>query len=65
IQRWPRAIPQYLLGHRQLVADLEAYEGRQPGLFLSGNFRGGISVADCATQARAMADRVAAHLARG
>ncbi|MFH1572226.1 MAG: protoporphyrinogen oxidase, partial [Gemmatimonadota bacterium] len=47
IQRWPRAIPQYLLGHRQLVADLEAYEGRQPGLFLSGNFRGGISVADC------------------
>lgn len=62
IRRWPRAIPQYLIGHRQLVEDIEALEARQPGLCVSGNFRGGISVADCVTQARATADRLAVHL---
>lgn len=59
ISRWPLAIPQYRVGHGRLVAGVEAFEGKHPGLFLGGNFRGGISMADCFTQADAMSDRVA------
>jgi len=62
LRRWPRAIPQYLIGHRQLVEEIAAYEAGQPGLYLSGNFRGGISVADCVTQARDTVDRVCEYL---
>jgi len=62
IRRWPQAIPQYLVGHRQLVADIEAFEARQPGLYVSGNFRAGISLGDCVTQARATVDRLVTHL---
>lgn len=59
ISRWPRAIPQYRIGHGRLLAEVEAFEGEHPGLFLGGNFRGGISMADCFTQAHAMSERVA------
>ncbi|MCC7262638.1 MAG: protoporphyrinogen oxidase [Candidatus Latescibacteria bacterium] len=60
--RWPRAIPQYQVGHRQLMAAVEACEARHPGLYLGGNFRGGISVADCVKSAHALADKVAGDL---
>jgi oxygen-dependent protoporphyrinogen oxidase len=65
IFRWPRAIPQYQVGHRQLIAAVEACEARHPGLYLGGNFRGGISVADCVKSAHALADKVASDLLAG
>lgn len=63
IRRWPRAIPQYLLGHRQLVEEIESFEAQHSGLYISGNFRGGISLGDCVTQARVMSDRAIGLLA--
>jgi oxygen-dependent protoporphyrinogen oxidase len=65
ISRWPRAIPQYRVGHSRLVAEVEAFEREHPGLFLGGNFRGGISMADCFTQAHAISGRVADALRPG
>lgn len=62
IFRWPRAIPQYQVGHRQLMAAVENCEAQHPGLYLGGNFRGGISVADCVKSAHALADKVAGGL---
>jgi oxygen-dependent protoporphyrinogen oxidase len=44
---WPKAIPQYTLGHIEHERYFESFEMKNPGLFLSGNFRGGISVGDC------------------
>ena len=64
IQRWPRAIPQYRPGHQHLIDELAAAEKRHPGLYISGNFRGGISIADCIQQASALSERVVAELGR-
>jgi oxygen-dependent protoporphyrinogen oxidase len=64
IKRWEKAIPQYRMGHAGLIAEIEAFEKRCPGLFVTGNFRGGISVGDCVAQSHAMAERVAADLSR-
>ena len=47
IARWQQAIPQYNLGHLSVMAHIERFEQQHPGMFLSGNFRGGISVGDC------------------
>ena len=60
VQRWEKAIPQYRPGHQRLIAELERCEAANPGLFIAGNFRGGISVVDCIEQAHQLAERLSA-----
>lgn len=59
VKLWDRAIPQYNVGHTAIVNELESFESRTPGLFISGNFRGGVSVSDCVKQAHALGSRIA------
>lgn len=47
LRRWPRAIPQYEVGHGRFVALAEAIERDLPGLAFACNFLGGVSVPDC------------------
>ncbi len=47
IRRWPRAIPQYEVGHGRFVALAEELERDLPGLRLAGNYLEGVSVPDC------------------
>ncbi len=58
IARWKRAIPQYNLGHLSIVRQMEGFEQQHPGVFISGNFRGGISVGDCIINSEKTALRV-------
>jgi len=58
IFRWNKAIPQYRIGHLSIVEKLEQFEKQHPGLFISGNFRGGISVGDCVVASEKTAERV-------
>jgi len=44
---WPDSIPQYGLKHAELLDIFDEVEEKNPGLYLAGNFRGGISVPDC------------------
>ncbi len=44
---WNKAIPQYNLGYIEHEKYFEQFEKKNPGIFLSGNYRGGISVGDC------------------
>ena len=44
---WPRAIPQYNVGHGFFIEALEKIEQAFPGLHLRGNFRGGPGLNDC------------------
>jgi oxygen-dependent protoporphyrinogen oxidase len=55
VRRWPRAIPQYELGHGRFVERAEEIERDHPGLRISGNFLRGISVPDCIKNAAAVA----------
>jgi protoporphyrinogen/coproporphyrinogen III oxidase len=58
ITRWPHAIPQYRLGHLDIVAEMERFERAHPGWFITGNFRGGISVGDCVMSSERTAQAV-------
>ncbi len=44
---WPDSIPQYGLKHKELLDIFDEIEENNPGIYLAGNFRGGISVPDC------------------
>ncbi|MDP2707910.1 MAG: protoporphyrinogen oxidase, partial [Burkholderiales bacterium] len=62
VKRWPRAIPQYTLGHAGRIGQVAAAERNFPGLFFCANYRGGISIGDCIKSADRAADQAAAFL---
>lgn len=62
VTRWPRAIPQYTLGHLARVQRVEAARRAWPGLFFCANWKGGVSVGDRIQQGRDEAAAVIAHL---
>lgn len=47
VNRWQRAIPQYVLGYQKFKEAITAVEAAAPGLFIGGNCRDGISLANC------------------
>ena len=63
VTRWPHAIPQYVVGHKDRVARIDAALAAHPGLRLAGNWRGGIAMTECARNAAALADELARALA--
>ncbi|HET7159783.1 MAG TPA: protoporphyrinogen oxidase, partial [Burkholderiales bacterium] len=63
VSRWPRAIPQYVLGHLERIRFVHEAELASPGLFLCASYRGGVAVGDCIKSAHACATAVAAHVA--
>jgi oxygen-dependent protoporphyrinogen oxidase len=64
VTRWPRAIPQYTLGHLERVARADAAQRVLPGLFFSANWKGGVAVGDCISNAHVVAGAVVSHLRR-
>lgn len=60
-QRWMQAIPQYELGHGLVVAAAAGIESALPGLYLTGQWRAGVSLGDCIAQGQSAAARVVAE----
>jgi oxygen-dependent protoporphyrinogen oxidase len=58
VRHWPLGLPQYRLGHQDRVTALATASHRQPGLFLTGNYLTGLSLAACVAQAEESAMRV-------
>lgn len=59
---WPKAIPQYSLGYIEHERYFEKFEADNPGIFLSGNYRGGISVGDCIKNSELTYKRICEHI---
>jgi len=58
VHRWPRAIPQYHLGHLERLQRIERRRLQQPGLFLGGNLYRGVALNDCIVDAEKIASSV-------
>jgi oxygen-dependent protoporphyrinogen oxidase len=52
---WPKAIPQYNLGHERFLEPLSRLEAKHPGLCIASNARDGISLPDCLNSGTAAA----------
>lgn len=58
VVRWPKAIPQYELGHPARVAEIMSLASTYPGLILGGNSYHGVAINDCCEQAELITRRV-------
>lgn len=56
---WKKAIPQYSIGYIEKENAMNEFERRNKGIFLGGNYRGGISVGDCIKNSKIHFDRLA------
>jgi oxygen-dependent protoporphyrinogen oxidase len=55
VTQYPRAIPQYNLGHLERIGRIQAAVAEVPGLRLIGNYWNGPAVGACVQQAMAVA----------
>lgn len=55
---WSKAIPQYNIGHIEHERFFEDFEKKNPGIFLTGNYRGGIGVGDCIKNSKLTSKRI-------
>lgn len=62
VVRWPKALPQYTLGHLDRVARITERLRRHPGLFAAGNAYHGVAMNDCSEQAEILAKSIVAFL---
>ncbi|MBA4016452.1 MAG: protoporphyrinogen oxidase [Pirellula sp.] len=58
VARWNRAMPQYHLGHVDLVDRIESRVATLPGLAVAGNAYRGVGVPQCIRSGRAAAERI-------
>ena len=63
--RWPRAMPQYLVGHLERLAAIDERLVRWPGLFLTGAGYRGVGIPDCIRDGMDTAERVRAYFDKG
>jgi oxygen-dependent protoporphyrinogen oxidase len=62
INRWWKAMPQYMLGHLDRLAQLEAAVSRYPGLVLTGAGYRGVGIPDCIRDGSTAGERVVQDL---
>ena len=62
IVRHPEAIPQYLVGHSQLLSEIRKELSLSPGIELAGNSYNGDGLPDCVKTARIAAANICSHL---
>jgi len=55
---WPRTMPQYHVGHVELVAQIESRIATLPGLALAGNAYHGVGIPDCIHGGEQAAEKV-------
>ncbi|MBT3181594.1 MAG: protoporphyrinogen oxidase [Deltaproteobacteria bacterium] len=62
IKRWQQAMPQYNIGHRDRLEEIDNYLEKLPGVFLTGNYFTGISVNSTIVNAKKCSEQVIEYL---
>ena len=62
LKRWPKAIPQYLLGYEKVESAIANFERNNKGVYFCSNFYQGISVGDCVKNAYQTAEEIEIYL---
>jgi oxygen-dependent protoporphyrinogen oxidase len=60
VRRWPRGIPNYPVGHLELISRIDQALAPHDGLHLNSNAYRGIAMNDCVRNARELAERMPA-----
>ena len=62
IFRWPKAMPQYTIGHLDRLKKINERVAKHPGMFLAGGSYGGVGIPDCINSGAKAAEAAAAYL---
>lgn len=62
VARWRQAMPQYRVGHQQLIAKIQQTASLYPGLALAGSAYHGVGIPQCVRSGRAAAERIVSAL---
>lgn len=62
VRRWPNAMPQYIVGHLDRVAEIERLAKEIPGLELAGAYLRGVGIPDCVAGGERAAEAIFAAL---
>lgn len=62
ICRWPTVMPQYHLGHCDLIDRIEARAAKLPGLALAGNWTYGVGIPHCIHSGESAAERTVSEM---
>ncbi len=62
LRRYPRAMPQYHVGHLDKVKKIFSDLRTQPGLFLTGNAYWGVGIPECIARAEQAAEQMVEYL---
>jgi oxygen-dependent protoporphyrinogen oxidase len=60
VHRWPRGMPQYVLGSLERIGVIERRLSEHPGLAVAGAAYYGVGIPDCIASGEQAAERVAA-----
>ncbi len=58
VYRWDKAIPQYFLGHSNIVNEINKSLNKYSGLYVAGNAYNGIGINDCVENGYSLADKI-------
>jgi len=64
VRRWPESMPQYLVGHRGRVSEIEKEAAQIDKFVLAGAYLRGVGIPDCIAGGESAAEAVLASLAR-
>jgi oxygen-dependent protoporphyrinogen oxidase len=64
VRRWPRAMPQYAVGHLARVAEIEREAAQLEGFALAGAFLNGVGIPDCVRSGESAAAAIFTHVTR-
>ncbi|MDR0336338.1 MAG: protoporphyrinogen oxidase [Planctomycetaceae bacterium] len=64
IAHWSRTMPQYHVGHRELVQDIETLANSEPTLALAGNAFHGVGIPNCIQSGFLAAEKLSASLVK-
>ena len=60
VARWPRTMPQYHVGHRELVREIQDRADALDGLALAGNYFSGVGIPNCIHTGQQATERILA-----
>ncbi len=58
VYRWPKANPQYAVGHEERIAKIDSMAEQHAGLFLVGGAYHGVGIPDCIADGKRVADLI-------
>jgi oxygen-dependent protoporphyrinogen oxidase len=64
VEIYPRALPQYNLGHSERLAEVDKLRQATPGVWLTGNYLRGPAIGACVEQSQAIAEQLLLRLQR-